>query len=60
MTELKKDIRSALAYIEAHITHELDIREIAKQACLSPFFISSESSPLCAVWVWESISATAV
>ena len=55
MTELKKDIRSALAYIEAHITHELDIREIAKQTCLSPFYFQRIFSALCGVGVGEHI-----
>lgn len=55
MTELKKDVRSALAYIEAHITHELDIREIAKQACLSPFYFQRIFAALCGVGVGEYI-----
>ena len=37
MADLRSDIQKALIYIEQNLTKELEIRDIARQALLSPF-----------------------
>lgn len=48
-------IHDALEYMEAHLTEELEIREIAKQAYLSQFHFQRIFSALCGVSVGEYI-----
>ena len=38
MADLRADIQNALTYIEENLTEELEIRDIAKKAFLSPFY----------------------
>ena len=46
-------IQKTLAYIEANLTEKLDIRDIAKQAALSPYYFQRIFSALCGVGVGE-------
>lgn len=55
MTNRNADIQAAIAYIEAHLTEELDIREIARAACLSTFYFQRIFSALCGMGVGEYI-----
>lgn len=55
MAELTQDIQNALTYIETHLTEELDIREIAATACLSPFYFQRIFAAFCGVGVGEYI-----
>lgn len=55
MAVLWEDIQNALTYIEANLTDELKIGEIAKQACLSPFYFQRIFAALCGVSVGEYI-----
>ena len=48
-------IQKTLAYIEANLTEKLDIRDIAKQAALSPYYFQRIFSALCGVGVGEYI-----
>lgn len=50
-----EDIQNALAYIEAHLTEELEIGEIAKQAYVSRFYFQRLFGALCGVGVGEYI-----
>ena len=52
---MTETIQNALAYIEANLTEELDIRDIAKQAALSPYYFQRIFSALCGVGVGEYI-----
>lgn len=55
MTELTEGIVNALAYIESHLTEKIEIREIAKQAYLSPFYFQRIFAALCGTSVAEYI-----
>lgn len=55
MVDRTANIHNALEYIEAHLTQEMDIRDVAKQACLSPFYFQRVFSALCGLGVWEYI-----
>lgn len=55
MKSLEEGIRDALAYIEAHLTDQLDITEIAAQAYVSPFHFQRIFSALCGFTVGEYI-----
>ena len=55
MEDLTKDIQHALAYIEANLTRDLEIRDIAKQAYLSPFYFQRIFGALCGVSIGEYI-----
>lgn len=48
-------LQDALAYIEANLTEELDIREIAAHAYLSPYYFQRVFHALCGVSVAEYI-----
>lgn len=53
MANHSADIQAALDYIEANMTEELDIREIAKHAFLSSFHFQRVFSALCGMGVGE-------
>lgn len=55
MADLTQDIQNALSYIETHLTEKLEIREIAKEACLSPFYFQRIFTALCGIGVGEYI-----
>lgn len=55
MTNVAEDIQKALVYIEANLTEELQVREIAKKAFLSPFYFQRIFSALCGISVGEYI-----
>lgn len=55
MTSVAEDIQKALVYIEANLTEELQVREIAKKAFLSPFYFQRIFSALCGISVGEYI-----
>ena len=55
MADLRVDIQNALAYIEANLTENLDIREIAKKAFLSPFYFQRIFGAICGISVGEYI-----
>lgn len=55
MGDWTEGIQNALAYIEVHLTEELDIREIAKQAYVSPFYFQRIFGALCGISVGEYI-----
>lgn len=55
MDNMLKSIQDALSYIEAHLTQELETGEIAKQACLSPFYFQRIFSALCGMSVGEYV-----
>lgn len=55
MGDLPEGIRGALDYIEENLAGELDIREIAKQACVSPFYFQRIFAALCGISVGEYI-----
>ena len=55
MTDLWADIQNALAYMEDNLTSELQIGDIAKQACLSPFYFQRIFGALCGISVGEYI-----
>ena len=55
MKSLEEGIKDALAYMEAHLTEELDIREIAAQAYVSPFHFQRIFSALCGFTVGDYI-----
>lgn len=49
------DIQNALSYIEENLTQELEIGEIARRACVSPFYFQRIFTALCGVGVGEYI-----
>ena len=53
MGDWAQDIQHALAYIEENLTEELEIGEIAKRACVSPFYFQRIFTALCGVSVGE-------
>lgn len=55
MTNRNADIQAALDYIEHHLTEVLDIRQIAKAACLSSFHFQRIFAALCGMGVGEYI-----
>lgn len=55
MADLTEGIQNALAYIEVNLTQELEVREIAKQAYLSPFYFQRIFGALCGISVGEYI-----
>jgi len=55
MVDLTKDIQYALTYIEANLTRDLEVRDIAKQAYLSPFYFQRIFGALCGISVGEYI-----
>lgn len=55
MADLTKDIQHALAYIEVNLTRKLEVRDIAKQAYLSPFYFQRIFGALCGISVGEYI-----
>ena len=55
MTDLRGGIQAALTYIEANLTGELEIRSIAKQAFLSPFYFQRIFGAMCGISVGEYI-----
>ena len=50
-----EDISNAISYIEANITQELTINDIAKQAWVSPFYFQKGFAMLCGFTVGEYI-----
>lgn len=55
MGDWTEGIQNALAYMEAHLTEELEIQEIAKRAYVSPFYFQRIFAALCGVGVGEYI-----
>ena len=55
MDERTQGMRQALAYIEEHLTDELDVREIAAKAYLSPYYFQRVFHALCGVSVAEYV-----
>ena len=55
MADWTEGIEEALSYIEMHLTEELEIREIAKRAYVSPFYFQRIFAALCGVGVGEYI-----
>ena len=53
--EWNESIRRAINYIENHITEELTIGDIAKQAMISPYYFQKGFSMLCGFTVGEYI-----
>ena len=52
---LATGIQKAIDYIEAHITDELDMAEVAKQAACSPYYFQKIFGILCGITVGEYI-----
>ena len=50
-----ESIRRAIQYIEANLREELTIRDIARQAALSPFYFQKGFAMLCGMTVGEYI-----
>jgi AraC family transcriptional regulator len=57
MADLRAGIQNALAYIEENLTGALEIRDIAKQAFLSPFYFQRIFGAMCGMGVGEYIRA---
>ena len=55
MADLRADIQNALTYIEENLTEELEIRDIAKRAFLSPFYFQRIFGAMCGISVGEYI-----
>ena len=55
MPDLRADIQNALTYIEENLTEELEIRDIAKKAFLSPFYFQRIFGVMCGISVGEYI-----
>ena len=55
MADLRSDIQKALIYIEQNLTKELEIRDIARQALLSPFYFQRIFGSMCGISVGEYI-----
>ena len=55
MADLRADIQNALTYIEENLTEELEIRDIAKKAFLSPFYLQRIFGVMCGISVGENI-----
>ena len=52
---LATGIQKAIDYIEAHITDELDMAEVASQAACSPYYFQKIFGILCGITVGEYI-----
>lgn len=50
-----ESITEAIAYIEKNLTEDLNIADIAKQACISPFYFQKGFSMLCGFTVGDYI-----
>jgi AraC family transcriptional regulator len=55
MADLRADIQNALTYIEENLTEELEIRDIAKKAFLSPFYFQRIFGVMCGISAGEYI-----
>ena len=55
MASLTKDIQRALMYIEANLTEDLEVRDIARKAFLSPFYFQRIFVAICGISVGEYI-----
>ena len=55
MASLTEDIQKALMYIEANLTEDLEVRDIAKEAFLSPFYFQRIFGAMCGISVGEYI-----
>lgn len=55
MADWTEGIENALEYMETHLTQDLEIREIAKRAYVSPFYFQRIFAALCGVGVGEYI-----
>lgn len=55
MGDWTEGIKDALSYIESHLTDELEIREIAKRAYVSPFYFQRIFAALCGIGIGEYI-----
>ena len=55
MESVTEAIEKALMYIEANLTEELEVGEIAKNACLSPFYFQRIFGAMCGMSVGEYI-----
>ena len=55
MADMKADIQKALDYIEANLTEDLKIGDIARQSFLSPFYFQRIFGALCGIPVGEYI-----
>lgn len=55
MARITEDIQQALVYIEANLTENLEVKEIAKHAHLSPFYFQRIFAALCGISVGEYI-----
>jgi len=55
MGDITESIKSALTYVESHLTDELDIRDIAKKAFVSPFYFQRIFAAICGIGIGEYI-----
>jgi AraC-like DNA-binding protein len=55
MIEWIEGIQNAIEYMEDHLTEELDIRDIAEKAYISPFYFQRIFGVLCGFSVGEYI-----
>ncbi len=55
MTDLTQDIQKALDFIEENLTGALQVEEISRQACLSPFYFQRIFGALCGISLGEYI-----
>ena len=55
MENWTESIQNALRYVEENLSGDLDIREIAKRACVSPFYFQRIFSALCGISIGEYI-----
>lgn len=55
MGDWTEGFKDALSYIESHLTDELEIREIAKRAYVSPFYFQRIFAALCGIGIGEYI-----
>ena len=55
MADLTEGIQNALIFIEANLTGDLEVRDIAKKAYLSPFYFQRIFGAMCGISVGEYI-----
>ena len=55
MADLTEDIHKAILFIESNLTADLEVRDIAKEAHLSPFYFQRIFTALCGIGVGEYI-----
>lgn len=55
MNDWMQSLQNTLDYVEAHLTEDLDVREIARQAGLSTFYFQRIFSALCGMGIGEYI-----